>query len=95
MKSFLPGKFPPSPEHAALPRQKGATAARLSIGRRFLLFLACLAVGLAIGFLGQGMTSQSTWFLAVPVCIAIGWLFVANPAECVAPQCPPQKDDSV
>lgn len=71
-----------------------AIAAKPSIARRFLLLIACVALGLSIGFIGEHMTSQAMWFLAVPVCIAIGWLFVANPDECVAPQCSPRQDDT-
>lgn len=71
-----------------------AIAAKSSIARRLLLLIACVALGLMIGFIGEHMTSQTMWFLAVPVCIAIGWLFVANPDECAAPQCSPRQKDT-
>ncbi len=61
--------------------------------RRLLLLLACVVAGLIIGVIGQHMTAQEAWFLAVPVCIALGWLFVANPDECISPHCPPKQDD--
>jgi hypothetical protein len=83
----------PSPEHATLQKCKEAAAASPSPAKRALLLLVCLALGITIGFIGQSITSQSMWFLAVPVCIAIGWLFVANPDECVAPQCSIRQDD--
>ena len=82
----------PHPQ-AHLPKQRDAATAHASL--RFLLLLACIALGLTIGFIGQAIMSQSTWFLAVPICIAIGWFFVADPAECIAPQSSPRQDDSV
>jgi hypothetical protein len=84
----------PHPQ-AHLPKQKDAATVHASFARRFLLLLACIALGLTIGFIGQGFTSQSAWFLAVPICIAIGWFFVADPAECIASQSSPRQDDSV
>jgi len=85
--------IPSSPRpQGLLPKQATAPA---SLARRLLLLLACIALGLAIGFVGQAITSQSVWFLAVPICIAIGWLFVADPAECVAPPSSTRQDDSV
>ena len=78
---------------AHLPKQRDAIT-HASLARRFLLLLACIALGLVIGFVGQAVTSKSVWFLAVPVCVAIGWLFVADPAKCVAPPPPTRQDDS-
>ena len=83
----------PCPEKS-LPKQKDSVTAPAPLARRLLLLLACIALGLAIGFIGQAVTSQSAWFLAVPVCVAIGWLFVADPAECVAPPPSTRQDDS-
>lgn len=50
-------------------------------GRALLLaLLAC--GGLAVGFVGQHLTGDSAWFLAVPALIAAGWVFVADPTRC-------------
>jgi hypothetical protein len=95
MKPTPPNPHPHSPDHAPLPQQGDTATAHPSIARRFLLLLACIALGLTIGFIGQGVTSESIWFLAVPICIAIGWFFVADPTECIAPQSSPRQDDSV
>ena len=72
--------------HAApdLAERASTLKPRISLAQRALLLLACCGLGLVIGFIGQSLTSQSAWFLAVPVCIAIAWLFVADPNECVA-----------
>jgi hypothetical protein len=93
MKFIPPSQRPSPPERSTLPEQRAAVA-HPSIARRWLLLLACVALGLAIGFIGEGITSESMWFLAVPVCIAIGWLFVANPDECVTPLSSTGKEDS-
>jgi hypothetical protein len=57
----------------------------LSLRTRLLLLLGCSSAGLLAGLGGQYFTGSSAWFLAVPACIAAGWLFVANPAECLPP----------
>lgn len=72
------------PVHAAPDLAEGAATPRLSLAQRALLLLACCGLGLVIGFIGQSLTSQSAWYLAVPICIAVAWLFVADPNECVA-----------
>lgn len=74
------------PVHAAPDLAEGVATPtpRISLAQRVLLLLACCGLGLVIGFIGQSLTSQSAWYLAVPVCIAIAWLFVADPNECVA-----------
>ncbi len=57
--------------------KKGAT-----LRQRVVLLVACLVLGLGAGFVGLYFTSDTTWFLAVPVCMAIGWFFVADPTAC-------------
>lgn len=47
-----------------------------------MLLLACLAVGSGVGLVGEALTGSTTWFLAIPAAVALGWLWVANPAEC-------------
>ncbi|MFA6901844.1 MAG: hypothetical protein WC236_02045 [Gallionellaceae bacterium] len=71
-----------------------SSKASVSVFRRLLLLVGCVALGLIIGYIGERLTSQAMWFLAVPVCIAIGWIFVANPDECVAPKCSPRQKDT-
>lgn len=57
--------------------------------RRLLLLLACLGVGTVAGFVGEALTGSTTWFLAIPAAVALGWLWVANPAECAGGGCAP------
>jgi len=51
--------------------------------RRGLLLLCCLGVGGAVALAGWHFSSSQLWFLAIPVVVAIGWLFVADPSRCV------------
>jgi hypothetical protein len=53
-----------------------------SFRRRLFWLLACTVLGLGIGLLGNRLTSDPRWFLALPAALALGWLFFANPAEC-------------
>ncbi len=53
-------------------------------GRRLFWLLACSILGLGIGLLGNLFTSDPRWFLALPVALATGWLFFANPEACLA-----------
>lgn len=53
-----------------------------SLKRRLFWLLICMALGLGIGLLGEHLTSDPRWFLALPAALAVGWLFFANPAEC-------------
>jgi hypothetical protein len=59
-----------------------ASVAPASFKRRLFWLLACAALGLGIGLLGNHLTSDPRWFLALPAVLALGWLFFANPAEC-------------
>lgn len=54
--------------------------------RRILLLVFCIAGGLVVGIVGQQVTANPIWFLAVPVCIAFAWFFVADPEQCLVPQ---------
>lgn len=51
--------------------------------RRLLWLLLCFAVGLGVAIAGRLLSGSSAWALAVPVAIAIGWLFVADPTQCM------------
>ena len=59
------------------------------LGRRALWLCACLAAGLGIGAGGRLLTGDAAWFLAVPLCIAVGWFFLADPRQCL-PEAAPQ-----
>jgi hypothetical protein len=59
-------------------------AGRASFRRRLFWLLACAALGLAVGFIGHSLSSNPQWFLALPAALAAGWLFFANPDECLA-----------
>lgn len=56
--------------------------ARARMARRLLGLLACLAAGLGVGLAGEALTGNQVWYLAIPAVVALGWLVVANPAEC-------------
>ena len=64
------------------PPEIKATARPASFKRRLFWLLVCTALGLGIGLLGNHFASDPRWFLALPVALAMGWLFFANPAEC-------------
>jgi hypothetical protein len=59
-------------------------AAPPSIRRRLFWLLVCTALGLGIGTVGHYLTSKPAWFLALPASLAAGWLFFANPSECMS-----------
>lgn len=63
------------------PRANGASPQL----RRFVLLLVCVALGLVVALAGVYLTGSSTWFVAVPAAVAIGWLFVADPTRCEPP----------
>jgi hypothetical protein len=52
---------------------------------RLAWLLACLACGGLVGGLGRHLTGEDVWFLAIPAAVALGWLFFANPGECLGP----------
>lgn len=59
-------------------------AAPAPFKRRLFWLLACTALGLGIGLLGNQLTSDRRWLLALPAALAIGWLFFADPSECMS-----------
>jgi hypothetical protein len=77
-----------------LPSRRSGHALRV----RVLLLLACLSVGAVVGFVGEAITGSPTWYLAIPAAVALGWLVVADPAECegggcaLGPSKPPRGD---
>jgi hypothetical protein len=62
-----------------------------ALRKRLILLASCSAVGCAAGFIGSSVTGSEGWYLAVPLVIAIAWLFVAKPSECEAPLSPPER----
>jgi hypothetical protein len=53
--------------------------------KRVLLMLASLGLGLLISVLGFLVTGNELWFLALPLLLSMGWLFVSNPARVLPP----------
>lgn len=58
------------------------SAAQPSPVRRLAGLMACLAVGVGVGFAGTELSGSDAWYLAIPVAIAAGWWFVADPTRC-------------
>lgn len=54
-----------------------------SIRNRLAWFVVCLSAGAAAGMAGTWFTGNPLWFLAIPATLALGWLWVANPDECL------------
>lgn len=52
---------------------------------RIVLLAGCVALGAAIGAAGEYASGQSAWYLAIPLCIAVGWFVVADPTKCSPP----------
>ena len=50
--------------------------------RRLLLLIACAAAGIGIGVAGSMWSGSQAWYLAVPLVMALGWVFVADPSRC-------------
>lgn len=50
--------------------------------RRLILLLVCLGAGSTIGVLGALATDSEWWYLAVPITLAAGWLWVGTPEQC-------------
>ena len=57
-----------------------------SLRRRLAWLAACVGSGLAVGLLGQALSGDAAWFLAVPACVAVGWLMLADPTQCTPPR---------
>jgi len=75
---------------SASPSAPKAARSRPSVLRRTLALLVCLAIGIALGWTGAILTGQTAWFLAVPVAVAFGWLFFADPSKCLPSDAPPE-----
>jgi len=44
--------------------------------------LLCVGVGSLVGVVGSSLTPSDGWYLAIPLAVAVGWIFVANPLAC-------------
>ena len=62
---------------------KARSSATSSTARLWSL-LAILSFGLLAGASGLALTGSQLWFLAIPACLAAGWLLLANPHACLA-----------
>ena len=63
-----------------------------SVGKRLALLLVCACLGVLVGVVGSRLIGSDLMYLAVPLFVALGWLFVANPAACEKPLPPPGSD---
>jgi hypothetical protein len=55
---------------------------------RVFLLAGCVALGAVIGIAGEHFTGDTAWYLAIPLCIAVGWFVLADPTACS-----PRSDD--
>ena len=62
----------------------GPAPARTTV-RRIAWLAACVGAGALVGVVGSRVSGDPVWLVAIPAAIAVGWLFVANPAECEPP----------
>ena len=71
------------------PPRAGAVQARF--GTRLALLVLCVGIGAVVGLVGRHLTASDAWFLAIPLCLVVGWLVVADPTACAA--APPSRSD--
>lgn len=60
-------------------------SASRNLKNRLAWFLACLAAGGGAGVAGVWFTGNPSWYLAIPAVLALGWLWVASPDQCIPP----------
>lgn len=58
------------------------SVARPGLGWRIVWLLLCLAAGGLVGAIGQALTGDTRWYLAIAAALVAGWLYFANPMEC-------------
>lgn len=77
--------FPPSqlPEVPAPPSPPEESPRSWPLRKRLLVFAVSLLVGITVGALGKHFGGSDAWFLAVPLCLLVGWIVVANPSACL------------
>jgi len=54
----------------------------MTLRRRILWLLACVAAGAVVGAVGEHLTGNPAWYAAVTVAVALGWLAIADPGAC-------------
>lgn len=54
-----------------------------SFKHRLFWLLACVSLGLGVGFAGFHLTADQAWFLALPVALLAGWFVLADPTKCL------------
>ena len=54
----------------------------MKLRSRALLLGAAVAAGLVAGLVGRCAWRTDLGFLAIPLLLAIGWLFAADPSRC-------------
>lgn len=59
--------------------------------RRLVWLLVCAVAGITIGAIGNALTQAAEWFLAIPVALAAGWLWWADPTQCETTPVPPRR----
>jgi hypothetical protein len=47
------------------------------------LLIILVAAGAAVGWIGETLSGDPLWYLAIPAFVAAGWLFVADPEACL------------
>ncbi len=67
---------------AAVLVRRARRAAPQGAALRASALLAVLAAGALLGAAGLRLTGEQHWLLAIPVALAAGWLFVADPLAC-------------
>lgn len=55
----------------------------MTLRRRLALLLVLVGAGTAGGVIGNALSGSALWFLAIPAALLVGWLWVADPTQCV------------
>ena len=64
----------------------------MRFGFRLALLLGSVGAGAVVGMVGSALSGNAAWYLAIPLAVAVSWLFVANPMACQAPVAGDAKD---
>ena len=67
----------------------------MTLARRLVWLVGCIALGLSIGFVGFHFTADSAWFLALPAVLAVGWFAIADPTQCLPSTQRSANDDQI